>query len=262
MRSVNTSNDNVATMGLLLEADPDQTLFGCIIILCSFTGFTVISKLIHSHFTPTSVQYCTWRWKNILVSFIHSLLTGVWACLCFYRHPRLAEDLIHTYDTSSQCLVAISIGYFIHDIKDMIQNDKGKSSSALIVHHSVIILCFGIAIVTQHYIGYSVVALIVEINSIFLHGRQLLQILKVPKQSSLYRTNSLINLGTYIVCRIALLAWMTRWLVINRDAIPFLVYTIGSIGLAIMTVMNIVLFGRLLQSDFLRKENKATLKQN
>ena len=63
-------------------------------------------------------------------------------------------------------------------------------------------MCFGIAIITQHYVGYAVVALIVEINSIFLHLRQLLQVLKVPRDSLPYRINSLVNLGKLTFIRI------------------------------------------------------------
>ena len=48
------------------------------------------------------------------------------------------------------------------------------------------------------YIGYAAVALIVELNSIFLHLRQLLQICHFTKNDSIYRFNSLINLGRYI----------------------------------------------------------------
>ena len=55
--------------------------------------------------------------------------------------------------------------------------------------------------------------------------------------------------------RIATIAWMTRWIVINKDRVPLIFYAIGSIGLAIVTVMNIILFYRLLQSDFLRKKD-------
>jgi len=60
-----------------------------------------------------------------------------------------------------------------------------------------IILCFGIAILTKVYIGYAVLALVVEINSVFLHMRQLLQCCGFPRTNSLYRLNSLINLGMY-----------------------------------------------------------------
>lgn len=59
---------------------------------------------------------------------------------------------------------------------------------------------------------------------------------------------------TFLGFRVLTLSWMTRWIVINKDLVPLLFYSIGSIGLATITVMNIVLFCRLLHSDFLRKK--------
>ena len=56
--------------------------------------------------------------------------------------------------------------------------------------------------------------------------------------------------GSYITFRIMTFAWMTRWLFLNKDLIPLPFFTVGSIGLAVMTAMNIVLFYRLLKSDF------------
>lgn len=47
------------------------------------------------------------------------------------------------------------------------------------------------------------------------------------------------------------LSWMTRWIVINRDRVPFGYYCLGSVGLAVLMVMNIVLFIRVVYADFL-----------
>lgn len=79
-------------------------------------------------------------------------------------------------------------------------------------------------------------------------------------KSIFYRVNSMINLGTYVVFRINTLAWMTRWLVLNRDLIPLASYTIGSVGLAIMTAMNIVLFYRLMRSDFMKSSREKEVR--
>jgi len=64
--------------------------------------------------------------------------------------------------------------------------------------------------------------------------------------------------GTFLGFRILTLAWMTRWIVINKDLVPLPFYALGSVGLAAMTIMNIVLFYRLLQSDFLRKKESQS----
>lgn len=225
---------------------------GLVITGASFACFHLLNGRLSTLIpAPSSGLRNPWKWRNIWTSFIHSLLTGTWALLGFYLHPEMAEDLISTHSRFSHSLVAVSIGYFIHDFVDMLKNQKLHQSWELLFHHTVVITCFGISVLLHRYIGFSVVALLVEINSIFLHLRQILLMANQLK-TTLYRLNSLLNLGTYVIFRISTLAWMTRWLVLNRENIPLLIYTIGSVGMAIMTVMNIVLFYRLLRSDFLK----------
>lgn len=123
-----------------------------------------------------------------------------------------------------------------------------------------VVTCFGLSVLSGRYVGFAVVALLVELNSVFLHLRQLLRMANMAKGTP-YRVNSIINLGTYVVFRINTLAWMTRWLVLNRDKVPLLAYTLGSVGMAIMTAMNIVLFYRLLRSDFLKSSTTREAKK-
>ncbi|XP_018429312.1 PREDICTED: TLC domain-containing protein 2 [Nanorana parkeri] len=225
---------------------------GLVISGASFACFHLLNGRLGTLVpAPSTALRNPWKWKNIWTSFIHSLLTGTWALLGFYLHPEMAEDLISTHTRFSHSLVAVSIGYFIHDFLDMLQNQKLHQSWELLFHHTVVITCFGISVLLHRYIGFAVVALLVEINSIFLHLRQILLMANQLK-TTFYRLNSLLNLGTYVIFRISTLAWMTRWLVLNRGNIPLLIYTIGSVGMAIMTLMNIVLFYRLLRSDFLK----------
>merc|ERR1712063_47288 len=204
--------------------------------ICFFAGTNVLLKQV----TPISARTNhtqSWKWRNIATSFIHSFLTGVWALLSFYWHPKLAEDLIGTCSVSSVLLVSVSVGYFIHDF--------------------FVITCFGLAELTHRYVGYAVVALLVEVNSVFLHLRQLMIIQGVSRQHPIYRLNSLFNIGTFLIFRILTLGWMTRWLVLHRDQVPFFAYTMGSIALAVIVLMNIVLFFRILQVDFLNKKGRS-----
>ncbi|XP_042883062.1 TLC domain-containing protein 2-like [Penaeus japonicus] len=81
------------------------------------------------------------------------------------------------------------------------------------------------------FVGYAVVALFVEVNSIFLHIRQLFNITGIDKNEPKYRLNSMLNISTFVIFRIAVLGWMTRWLVIHKDDLSLAVYTLGSIGM-------------------------------
>lgn len=123
--------------------------------------------------------------------------------------------------------------------------------SAPLLPPSQVIVCFGIAVLLHQYVGFALVALLVEINSIFLHLRQILLMANLV-HTTCYRLNSVVNLGTYVVFRIATLAWMTRWLFLNRQNVPPATYAVGTVGMAIMTPMNIILFYRLLRSDFFK----------
>lgn len=43
---------------------------------------------------------------------------------------------------------------------------------------------------------------------------------------------------------------MTRWIVLNRSRVHIGWFTLGSVGLAAMMIINILLLKRLLQADF------------
>ena len=58
------------------------------------------------------------------------------------------------------------------------------------------------------------------------------------------------NVATFVLFRILLLGWMTRWLTLHRDDVPILFFTVGSLGLATIVGMNIVLFYRILVGDY------------
>ncbi|KAF7219008.1 TLC domain-containing protein 2 [Nothobranchius furzeri] len=209
---------------------------------------------------PESACRNAWKWRNISTSLVHSFITAIWAVFCFFLQPQMAEDLIETFSVFSHALVSFSIGYFIHDFFDMVFNQKLSQSWELLFHHIVVITCFGLSVLSSCYVGFAVVALLVEINSVFLHLRQNLRMANMAV-GTFYRVNSMINLGTYVIFRINTLAWMTRWLVLNRDKVPLLAYTLGSVGMAIMTAMNIVLFCRLLRSDFLKSTKREAKKE-
>merc|ERR1712158_339167 len=92
----------------------------------------------------------------------------------------MQDDLISTFTPSRHALVSFSIGYFIYD-------------------------ALGMAVSTRQYVAYGGLSLMVEVNSVFLHTRQLFIITGEPKSSSRYRTNSLLNVATFLFFRILIL---------------------------------------------------------
>ncbi|CAH8500654.1 unnamed protein product [Schistosoma turkestanicum] len=200
---------------------------------------------------PKYVQRQCFIWQNTCVSLVHAIVSGIWSLSTFYIEPDFLIDLINLSTWRSISLVSYSLGYFIFDSFHMVILHPFRSTAELLVHHFVIFLCFSSALLSGKYIGYAVVSLLPEVNSIFLHLRRMMNYLHVPKKNRFFRATCLLNIGTFIVFRFMVLSWMTRWIVINRDLIPFGYYCLGSVGLAVLMVMNIVLFIRVVYADFL-----------
>ena len=146
----------------------------------------------------------------------------------------MCNDLIHKFTPSMNALVCCSIGYFIYDAFDMILYHRKRSTYELLVHHFLVIVCYTLGVVSQEYVAYAALSLMVEVNSVFLHTRQLFIITGEPKSSLRYKCIALLNVGTFLFFRILLLGWMTRWLTVNRDQIPLAFFTVGSVGLAVI----------------------------
>uniref|UniRef100_A0A8C2TJI8 TLC domain containing 2 n=1 Tax=Coturnix japonica TaxID=93934 RepID=A0A8C2TJI8_COTJA len=238
--------------GLRGEAEPSGSVFGAphgrqrmpmavgsdlLLVAGSFAAFRLLNHGVERLMPPPpSARRNRWKWRNIWTSLAHSVLSGGGAGIEMGTPSCPPHGLL---------IASLFPGYFLEDFMDMLCNQKLRQSWELLFHHS--------------YVGFALVALLVEINSIFLHLRQILLMADLVR-TTCYRLNSIINLGTYVVFRIATLAWMTRWLFLNRQQVPLATYTVGTVGMAIMTPMNIILFYRLLRSDFF-KSSRDTRKE-
>ncbi|XP_022062291.2 TLC domain-containing protein 2 [Acanthochromis polyacanthus] len=172
----------------------------------SACSFKLLNTVVGFLPTPEPARSKAWKWRNISTSLAHSSLTGAGAVLCFYLQPHMAEDLISSCSLLSHSLVAASTGYFIHDFLDMTLNEPLRKSWELLLHHSVVISCFSLAAASRLYVGFALVSLLVEINSVFLHIRQLLLLsgrrnrsgpeIASPRPSLAFSITSWLNLGT------------------------------------------------------------------
>jgi len=222
------------------------------VIATGFITFSTVNFLTRFVIPDSACQnpQQSWKWRNVATSFLHSLITGIWAPICFYQAPEMQDDLIHKFTYSSHVLVSFSIGYFLYDAMDMLLYHRKRSTYELLIHHFCVTFCYGLAVTSNTYIAYGALSLMVEINSVFLHARQLFILTHEPKTSSRYKANALLNIGTFVTCRILLLGWMIRWLTAHREEIPLLFFTAGSVGLAVIVLMNTILFWRILSVDF------------
>lgn len=113
-------------------------------------------------------------------------------------------------------------------------------------------------LVNGEWLAFNVIALLVEVNSFFLHSRKLLQMINVPFDCRFYKTVIFLNITTFVIFRgapLAALSWaMTQW----YDRVTLTYYCCLGASMFVMIVMNPILFMRLLRSDYLRNKSHSS----
>ncbi|KAF7218414.1 TLC domain-containing protein 1 [Nothobranchius furzeri] len=220
------------------------------VLVCSLL-FRVVHRLLQRLPVPKVVKqddFRSWKWRNLSVSMVHSLLTGTWAVSCVVIWPETLRN-IHSYHTPlSYLLVCVSTGYFVQDAGDIILTGHARGSWEFLLHHAMVIWCFLYALYTQLYIAGGVIALFVEVNSITLHLRLMLK-LAGAQASPTYRLNKLINLFTYITFRLSTQFYLTWYIIHNLPILEQGGYFLVTI--MVMNIMILIYFYRLLRADFL-----------
>ena len=164
---------------------------------CIFMSLSFVKELIHHGFeSRVQIKFhpqASWKWRNIATSLVHSTITAVWSPLGFYLHPEMLADVAFAFNRSTHVLVSFSVGYFIYDFLDMYlynQRNSQKNTYELLIHHVCAIACFGVSSHTRALLPFASLALVVEINSVFLHVRQLFIMAGKPRHATAYRDGS------------------------------------------------------------------------
>ncbi|KAG7479424.1 calfacilitin [Solea senegalensis] len=231
-------------------------------VLLSSLLFRLIHRLLQRLPVPSVVRHDelrSWKWKNLSVSMVHSLLTATWAMTCVMIWPETLHNL-HSYNTPlCYLLVCCSTGYFLQDAGDIILTGHAKGSWEFLLHHSLVISCFLYTLFTQVYVAGAVVALFVEVNSVTLHLRLMLK-LAGAQSSTMYHVNKYANLFTYVTFRLGTQFYLTWYIVHNYSWLDS-----GGYFLACMIVINVMMliyFQRLLRADIFSPQKKSHLVQN
>nr|VZI27563.1 unnamed protein product [Spirometra erinaceieuropaei] len=91
-------------------------------------------------------------------------------------YPELVQDPTVHITPYTYYLVCVSTGYFIYDAFDICWNRRFVKEVEVMLHHFAVVSAFMHNVLTMKCIGYSVIALLVEVNTIFLHLRKLMQL--------------------------------------------------------------------------------------
>ena len=139
------------------------------------------------------------------------------------------DDPVNSVTDSSLALLSFSIGYFLFDTCNMMLDGPGKWIE-IIVHHLCVIIIFALAVSLQVCVVMGATALMLEVNTVFLHARTLLLMMHKSKNSLSFRISSVLNILTFIPYRNVLMAWMTKIFFGLRMLIPSLYFYPAFLG--------------------------------
>ncbi|XP_071093216.1 TLC domain-containing protein 2-like [Haliotis cracherodii] len=234
--------------------------YGYSMMISTILFFFIVNLVISFVGAPKSVQEDAWKWRNLLVSWVHALICSVWDLSSFILYPEMFEDLLVYSNYYQYYLVAFSTGYFTYDFLDMIYNNKIFKMWEVTLHHLAVISMFWYNMHHRVAIAFNMVALLAEVNSFWLHSRKLLQMIQMKFEHWFYKAVAFMNLVTFAIFRGASLVSITVAMCFWYQRVTALYYfSLGS-AMFVMNVINPILFWRLLKSDFLRKrrpEHKA-----
>ena len=122
-----------------------------------------------------------------------------------------------------------------------------------------ILFCTLYLIVNVRCIGYQTLAMTIEVNTTFLHGRKLLQLAGYEPNSSLLNLMRVINLLTFIPFRFGPLLLIISASFFKQMNLPFWYLFQLRIALTVLLFVNVVLFHRLIRADTAEASSRKRL---
>ncbi|XP_064648642.1 TLC domain-containing protein 2-like [Lineus longissimus] len=245
--------------------------YGYCVLFGAIFFFQVLNKFVSYLGPPKTLKDSEdefWKYKNVLISWIHACIVGPWTLACALFLNEYWTDSIVYVEIYGYSLLAFSTGYFLYDCFDCIVNNKVFKMWEVCLHHVAVISTFLYNLVQVKFVGYVIYALLVEVNSIFLHARKLMQMAKVDFNHSFYKLNNIFNILTFSIFRFGALVIITYGMASLYEYKRILVH--GSQGYCItlmasmftMWVINPILYWRLVKNDFLRKKHYRSKSEN
>ncbi|KAL7071868.1 hypothetical protein ACQ4LE_008542 [Meloidogyne hapla] len=204
-----------------------------------------------------------WRISNEIVSLFHSVLSGLWALYILVNIEEYINNekktLITVRTKSAEYLVLMSFGYLVHDFIDLVVNERSARIIELLFHHVVVLTGFMLTHITGQFLYIVVIGLLMEVNSIFLHTRSLMNLYRQKKNSTAFKIVAMLNISTFVLFRLAVSAALICWLFYHYmvGLVQWHLQVINSLLVFSLTTTNCVLFYRVLAADGLLGENRA-----
>ncbi|PAV90469.1 hypothetical protein WR25_14604 [Diploscapter pachys] len=198
-----------------------------------------------------------WRISNECISLVHSIVSGLWAGYVLISDKQFSEDPIQHRSPMADNLILFSAAYMFHDLVDLLANEQSARILELLIHHITVLTAFFVTIWTNLYLGVVVYGLLMELNSVFLHCRSLLNHYGVSKKRPIFRMTAFFNMITLVVFRLAVNFFLARWLIGVLPQLPIFQAIINSLVTLTLCISNSVLAYRVMAADGLLGKSRA-----
>uniref|UniRef100_A0A0N5C8F0 TLC domain-containing protein n=1 Tax=Strongyloides papillosus TaxID=174720 RepID=A0A0N5C8F0_STREA len=227
---------------------------------CTFRTFSYFTNRRAQSRDSVSLQQIPpnkkWRISNEVVSLFHSIVSGLWALYAILYYPDLVSDMVGYQHKIATYLVYMSFGYIVHDLIDLLVNERSVRIIELLFHHVVVISAFLITLITNKYLGLVTLGLLMELNSIFLHTRSLLNLYGTKKSTVAFKLIALCNIVTFMIFRMAVSSYLLYWIVSNFQNMNIVIGIISFLVILSLAITNTVLCYRVMAADGLLGKNK------
>ncbi|CAB3405565.1 unnamed protein product [Caenorhabditis bovis] len=226
-----------------------------IILRIEYLIARIIVKKKQPEWNDNKVRLFTVR----IVSFTHATISAL-GCLCSlatdWNYVREPYDYHKHY---AEYVFLFSMGYFIYDLADMYIHGELENSKEYLVHHSLVIISFTIILMTGRLFGLAMIALLVEVQTIFLHLRTMVRIAYgSKKQSDLMDALINANMLCLFLFRHLPVCYLLFFLLCQDHKVPFLLKSFLVGGLTFLEYHNTHLTIAMAKSDgFFGHERQA-----
>jgi len=215
--------------------------------------WTVMFLIIHNYILPLKrpgslVKRKYEQFDNISISLIHSGITAIGSLYILVQEPEITQLNLQSFSPLSLEFIKFTYGYMVYDWLDMLRMAEWnvKNLKEMTVHHLCVISGCMTAIIYRQYTSFGMVVMIMEVNSVFLHARALMQYCGLRKKT-LFKTMAILNILTNIVFRIG-----TNYVLYNWSQTEGKDFLLGKLSNYLIFALNIKLLGQLIVSDFIR----------
>uniref|UniRef100_A0AAF5DAR9 TLC domain-containing protein n=1 Tax=Strongyloides stercoralis TaxID=6248 RepID=A0AAF5DAR9_STRER len=206
-----------------------------------------------------------WRITNEIVSLIHSIISAFWTIFVLIEGYNILNDYERGFTYNGAILCMMSLGYFKSDMIDTLVNERGFKMFELVTHHILSIIGVLLPFTIGKYMQLVMMGLIMEMNSIFLHIRLLMMYKNFDKKKKSFKIVSILSVITFVIFRIFpniyLVILYIYFFASGKKETIIVAILIFFIVFGLLA-SNIVMFIRLIKTDYLNKKKKNSQRNN